>query len=579
MEDEHHCDRLSTSGLLYCRYDHIYVHQRYICDGVIHCLLSQDDEALCETFHCPDFCICRGYAILCDDPRAHLTSEDIPPSVTALYLHKGNHEGLQNVMFRSNLIVLDIANSQLYNQVRTLPELFSKDKVRLRILDVSNSSIQLLKGGIFQNLHKLEYFNVQHNFIWYIPADCFTGLSRLMVLNLSDLHIARLNMRAFVGLHSVIVINLNNNNIKSLSRAMFQPLQNLKTVYLKDNPFQSLELNLFNYASALIIVFSTDNIQCCYIRTATQVCIYDKSMIQTGCGPLLTTSILVLYICGIISIIFATSTSVYFQLKIAVRNAQLPLIISLSLHDLFSVIVLMYFIALNTIYSHNYLLRHPHITRSTGCKVVGALILMIQLFPKVIHVLLAAIYYRVTKHALEKAPYSILRMVFYIIIGWILICTCSVIWSSFSLHYTWIVCVPFSKHIFDKISTLVTSIALYLTSQLLLLLGGMISNIRMVVYIQKSEQRLGKGKSKKLVSLKKRVVLANGLNLMLYFFEASAIACHLSLGNDHHHIFTALLFCVFILRVLINFVLYTWKFINIAQIRKQLLKFGIETCR
>ena len=76
-------------------------------------------------------------------------------------------------------------------------------------------------------------------------------------------------MLAFVGLHSVIVINLNNNNIKSLSRAMFQPLQNLKTVYLRDNPFQSLELNLFNYASALIIVFSTDIIQCCHIRTAT----------------------------------------------------------------------------------------------------------------------------------------------------------------------------------------------------------------------------------------------------------------------------------------------------------------------
>ena len=427
MEDEHHCDTLSTSGLLYCRYDHIYVHQRYICDGVIHCLLSQDDEALCETFHCPEFCICRVYAILCDDPRAHLTSEDIPTSVTALYLHKGNHEGLQNVMFRSNLIVLDIANSQLYNQVRTLPELFSKDNVRLRILDLSNSSIQLQKDGMFRSLHKLEYFNVQRNFIWYIPADCFNGLYRLILLDLSDLHIARLNMRAFVELHSVIVLNLNNNNIKSLSRKMFQPLQNLKIVYLKDNPFQSLELNLFGLASAWIIAFPTDNIQCSYMRTATQPCIYDKSMIQTGCGPLLTSLVLVFYICGIISIVFATGVSVYVQLKSAVRNAQVPLIITLSLHDLFSVIVLMYFIVINTVYSHNYSLRHSHITRNTECKVVGAVFLMMQLFPKVIQVLLAAIYYRVTKHALEKAPYSISRMVFYIILGWILVCTCSMI--------------------------------------------------------------------------------------------------------------------------------------------------------
>ena len=129
-----------------------------------------------------------------------------------------------------------------------------------------------------------------------------------------------------------------------------------------------------------------------------------------------------------------------------------------------------------------------------------------------------------------------------------------------------------SRHIFDKISTLVISIALYSTSQLLLLLGGTISNIRMVVYIQKSEHRLGRRKSTKLVSLKKRVVLANGLNILLYFFEASAIACHLSLGNDHHHIFTTLLFCVLFLRMLINFFLYTWKFINVAQARKRALK-------
>ena len=566
MEDEHHCDTLSTSGLLYCRYDHIYVHQRYICDGVIHCLLSQDDEALCETFHCPDFCICRGYAILCDDPRAHLTSEDIPTSVTALYLHKGNHEGLQNVMFKSNLIVLDIANSQLYNQVRTLPELFSKDKVRLRILDMSNSSLQYLKSGLFQSLHNLEHYNIQHNIIRYIPPHCFNGLSKLMSLNLYDLNIEKLNKLAFYGLHSVVILNLSSNSIKSLNRALFQPLRKLKMVDIKGNPFQSLELNLFAYAPAWIIVISTDNIQCCYMRTATQACIYEKSMVQTGCGSLLTTLMLVLYICGIVFIIFTTITSVIFQLKIAVRNAQVPLIISLSLNDLFSVIVLMYYIVINTMYSHNYSLWHPHITNSAVCKLIGGMILMIELFPKVMHVLMTAIYYRVTVHALETAPYSILRMVFYIIGGWVLVCTGSMIWSSFSLNYTWIVCVPFNKHVFAKTSILITSLILYVISHLLLLLFGVIGSTRMITYIQKSERRLGIIASRQLMSVTKRIVFINGLNVLLYVFEISTIACHLSLENIRHHIFATLLFLILVLRALINFILYTWQFVNLSQI-------------
>ena len=568
MEDEQHCDSLSTSGLLYCRYDHIYVHQRYICDGVIHCLLSQDDEALCETFHCPKFCICRGYAVFCDDERAFLTPDNIQTSMTALYIHRGNYKELQSARFKHNLLVLDIANSQLYDKKKSLPELFVNNKMRLRVLDMSNSSLRHLKGNVFQSLHNLEYFNIQQNMIRYIPANCFIGLSQLMVLNLYDLHIANLNQHAFRGLHSVILLNLSSNYIKSLNRLLFQPLRKLEMVDIKGNPFQSLELNLFGYTSAWITVISTDSIQCCYMKTTTQACIYEHAIVQKGCGSLLTNFLLVTYICGLIFIVFTVITSIFYQAKKAVRNAQVPLIISLSLHDIFSVIVILYFIAINAIYTHNYPLRLLYISNSVMCKVMGALIVTIQLFPKIIHTLMAAMLYRVTVHALEKTPYSITHMVFFILTGWILVGICSVVWSYFSSHYTWLVCVPFSRTMFVNINNLITAVILYLTLQLLLLLSGVIANIRMIVYMQKSERRLGIMKSRRSVSVTKRIIVMNGFNLLLFIFEISAIVCHLSLGTTHQHIFAILLFLILILRALVNFILHTWQLVNLPRILK-----------
>ena len=64
-EDELFCDNLNTRGLLHCRGDDIYVHPRHVCDEVLHCLMSYDDELICESFQCPVGCHCRGYAVIC----------------------------------------------------------------------------------------------------------------------------------------------------------------------------------------------------------------------------------------------------------------------------------------------------------------------------------------------------------------------------------------------------------------------------------------------------------------------------------------------------------------------------------
>ena len=57
-EDEQACEDFQCVGLLRCRGDGICVHPTDICDGIVHCLMSGDDEKLCHMLPCPETCIC-----------------------------------------------------------------------------------------------------------------------------------------------------------------------------------------------------------------------------------------------------------------------------------------------------------------------------------------------------------------------------------------------------------------------------------------------------------------------------------------------------------------------------------------
>ena len=53
-KDEDHCTNVVCHGLLRCRADHVCVHPLDICDGIVHCLQSRDDESQCDIRDCPD---------------------------------------------------------------------------------------------------------------------------------------------------------------------------------------------------------------------------------------------------------------------------------------------------------------------------------------------------------------------------------------------------------------------------------------------------------------------------------------------------------------------------------------------
>ena len=82
-EDEESCGSFQCAGLLRCRGDDICVHPTDICDGIIHCRLSADDEDLCNMLTCPEDCTCRGSAVLCTQLE-HIS--DVPATSKAVIL-------------------------------------------------------------------------------------------------------------------------------------------------------------------------------------------------------------------------------------------------------------------------------------------------------------------------------------------------------------------------------------------------------------------------------------------------------------------------------------------------------------
>ena len=61
------CPRSSCPGLLYYKADDVCVHPSHVCDGVVDCKLSLDDEAFWDVVICYPGCQCHGYAIFCED--------------------------------------------------------------------------------------------------------------------------------------------------------------------------------------------------------------------------------------------------------------------------------------------------------------------------------------------------------------------------------------------------------------------------------------------------------------------------------------------------------------------------------
>ncbi len=196
---------LLAIGLFKCIGDNICLHQMDVCDGIIHCNRSHDDEIFCNlTSYCPTVCQCGGSAIFC------------------------SVETLQAVPFvdaHVQVLKLQTVSQNISNWLDT--KLISRH-TNLIYLSLSNDQILGMSENIFSNQHLIIFLDLSHNYIQNIFPFVFKHNKNLEHLLLEKNLITKLVHSSFCCVETLITLNLSSNKISTMEPGSFQLIKKNK---------------------------------------------------------------------------------------------------------------------------------------------------------------------------------------------------------------------------------------------------------------------------------------------------------------------------------------------------------------
>ena len=486
-EDEINCPTRNIEGLFHCSIDNIFIPFQHVCDSVIHCLLSQDDEFQCETINCVttytaqnyvcacSLCNCRGYSIMCE--HISLAELILPNSLQALYLNNITHLRQQDLN-HPHLLILDISNSSIgFLPTNLMMHLFS-----LIHLNLQNTSLVSLHTKPFHSLTKLQTLNLQDNYIIILHNEIFQGLLSLSKLDLHNLGISEIYVNAFLGLEYLSQLNISYNRIAYLSELVFTNIVVLRVLDISNNPINSVDFN--NYQQLRIVdIFSDDVVRCCFVSK----CSKRESELYNFCNPVIYPTFKYCYWVGCIFVIILTLLNLYYHIKMAKRNAQFPCIVLLFLNNFISALILLYFCIVDYIYKHNFPLVLEDVSKSKLCNLIMMFMIISQMTPKMLILTMSVIHYRVVCRVLHKSVFKTKHILQIICILWLIIVLIACLWTYFLNITTIMVCVPFHNlHRHLNFYILIATILLLMLTYFPLVLSLLIS-FHIAKYMRLSE--------------------------------------------------------------------------------------------
>nr|ANG08891.1 toll family protein 8 [Gryllus bimaculatus] len=172
------------------------------------------------------------------------------------------------------------------------PDAFTEELGLLERLDLGENNMWTLPDGVFCSLHSLEVLNLtrnrlrdvagfrfsagasppgsrcganlkmldlSNNSVDSLPPAVFSGLSRLQRLNMQGNGMNFLADRALEGLTSLTVLTLAHNKLISLPPELFADTRDIKEVYLQNNSINVLAPGLFGELSQLLVLDLSSN--------------------------------------------------------------------------------------------------------------------------------------------------------------------------------------------------------------------------------------------------------------------------------------------------------------------------------
>ena len=231
--DEQGCSSRSCPGLLYCREDDICVHPLHICDGIVNCMVSMDDEAFCDVLSCPSQCQCQGYAVYC--LSGTLPKNILPKHIKILILDQIVIQDLDVLINLRNLFYVTIYNVYL----PYVPATFLSKLPHLIYLNMANNSITSIQPHTFKDLVSLKNLTLSANQLRTLQSHSFDGLFALLNLDLSNLYIGKIDKCAFCYMMHLETLNLSGNKITHIFAEMFEGMAALRVIDLSHNYFKT----------------------------------------------------------------------------------------------------------------------------------------------------------------------------------------------------------------------------------------------------------------------------------------------------------------------------------------------------
>ena len=284
-EDEQACQDFQCVGLLRCRGDDICVHPTDICDGIVHCLISGDDEKLCHMLPCPETCICRGTSFQCYDLNK---INQLSAMATTVILEQTSFTRKIDFGYFSQLLYLNITNCNFANGV------LSKDvfatSVHMLTVVIRQSGVKYVQSNSFENMFRLKVLDLHNNEIYVIHPFCFIGLQSVINLDLSNFNITTIHVLSFFGMFNLNNLDLSTNRISTVTASSYYGLTSIQVIDLIFNhivfteDFKLLSLSSMNHV--IIHVYMDSTVLCCSLHKSLLCFVGEHKLEPYLCNPL-----------------------------------------------------------------------------------------------------------------------------------------------------------------------------------------------------------------------------------------------------------------------------------------------------
>ena len=413
-EDEASCDNVNCPGLLRCKLDNICIHPLNICDGIVQCLYSEDDEQFCLLNSCPDQCKCQGQLIKCTSNVPMYFNEE--SAIKILLLIKVNIK--HKIGIFKFLLHLTITKCKF--KFNVIPTHLLNNLTLLKNLILSDCSIVTISTNIFSDLNSLQVVNLQGNNIYALPVKMFSISKYLEICDLSRNTLTVVPSCTFCGLLELRLLNLSGNSINYFKADIVGDLKSLRMLDLRNNPLAEVE-----FASIPMhhFIFRVDiDYHCCMV-TDLQHCLSSNDFADTDvtCVHMVTTNS---FISSSIKIFvsFAILFNVLAAIDLArsdMKSSQIVLQQHLLLTDTLFLLHLFGVMVVLTLHQHNAIFINIIWPHYTFCKLLGSLPAVAFILAKYELFLISFNQLLATKYSMKFTPLTSCNLNCCLGLGWI----------------------------------------------------------------------------------------------------------------------------------------------------------------